>query len=136
MGVFLLDVVLETGSDKLRSKLVLCHPTSGSLSRQLPHNSFIGTYSSWHAKDLKDQSQTAYVGIQNFRIKPKHLQPFCGSLKARAPPWWNPPIFESCVSPRLSTPSNNWHGVKLHSSCQRTPTAHCCLPGGTSSLFG
>jgi hypothetical protein len=54
----------------------------------------------------------------------------------RAPPWCNLPILESFVSLRLSTPSNNPPEVKLHSSCQRTPTAHCCHPGGTSSSLG
>ncbi len=40
------------------------HPTLGYLSRQLPHNSFVSTYGSWLARDLKEQSQTAYVGIK------------------------------------------------------------------------
>ncbi len=69
-------------------------------------------------------------------MKPKLLQPFCSSLKARAPPWWNPLILESSVSPRQSAPSNNLPEVKLPSPCQRTLAAHYCLPGGTSFLFG
>ncbi len=40
-----------------------------------------------------------------------------------------------CIS-ETNPPSNNWPGDKLHSSCRKTPTAHCCLPGGASSLFG
>ena len=77
-----------------------------------------------------------YIGIQKNWIILKLLQPILGALKARAPPWQNLPIMQSCVSPRLSAPSNNPPGVKLLPSCQRTLATHHCLPGDISSLLG
>ena len=114
---------------------VSAHPTAGSLARQTVCYS---TYGLWLTRDLKQQSQSAYVGIQKIRIKPKLLWLFLGSLKARAPPWWFLPKIQSCLSSTPSNTSNNPLGVKLQQSCLRPLTSHYCLPGGfsSSSLFG
>jgi len=55
--------------------------------------------------------------------KLKLLWLFLGSLKARAPPWWNPPIIGSCLSPRLRPPIEYPPVVKVSSTCW------CRLPG-------
>ena len=116
------------------------------------HNLILNSYgdthhSSWTKRTsfvmrtgtTKRSTTLEICSISKIRKSLKLLRFFLGSLEARAPPWWNPPINQSCHL-RVSDPSNNQPQpqIKLHSSCWswRIPAAHCCLPGGTRSLYG
>ena len=74
--------------------------------------------------------------IQILGTKLKHLRLILGSLKARAPPWWNPPTIQSFLSPRLQPTIEYPPGVELPSTCWRVLATYSCLLGGTSSLSG
>ena len=58
-----------------------------------------------------------YVGIQFLATKLKLRRLFFGSFKARAPPWCDPSIIQSCLSPRLQPPIKYPPEVKLPSTC-------------------
>jgi hypothetical protein len=76
-----------------------------------------------------------YIGIQNFVTNPKLVRGLLRLQVSRAPPWYFPPINQSCLLPSLRPPITNPSSVKPPLSIQWTPVPQCCLPGSISSLL-